>query len=112
MAAPFSDCGGATEMYATLIWKIDQNSTNSQQIKAGLQQIIGAHASTLLWANVALVSVPGVIPLNDFGDALEELHTRFPTEFDYVCVGSAAGSQLAPFGRPGWDMKKVQEIIS
>ena len=99
-------------MYATIVWNISPSSVNSQKIKEDLGRILGERLSTFLWANAALMDIDNTDTLASVGRELETLHLRFPAEFDYLCVGSAAGTRLAPLSRQAWDLPTIQRIIS
>jgi hypothetical protein len=98
-------------MYATVCWKIDPNSIHSAEIKNGLDQTFGTLLSTGLLANARIVKLGVQNDLLALGVRLENLHRRFPTEFEYLCVGSEGGTPLAPANRPTWDAARVAEII-
>jgi len=98
-------------MYATVTWRIDPNSTSSADIKAQVDRAFGALTTTPLMANVRIALLQSAADLLSIGRRLEAIHTSFPTDFDYVCVGSEGGEPLAPSGRPTWDEVAVRKII-
>jgi len=98
-------------MYATVCWKIDPNSIHSAEIKNGLDQAFSPLFSTGLMANATILKLGVQNDLLTLGTRLETLHRRFPTEFEYVCVGSEGGTPLSPPNRPTWDAGRVAEII-
>ncbi|SRR6266478_352924 len=99
-------------MYATVIWSIDGNSVNSADIKARVEKAFGTLPSTSLRANVRIARLRKIADLGTLGDRFESIHDDFPTEFDYVCIGSAGGTPLAPESRPTWDAAAVEKIIA
>jgi hypothetical protein len=98
-------------MYATVCWKIDPNSIHSAEIKNALDQAFASLRWTGLMANATILKLAVQNDLLSLGARLETLHRRFPTEFEYVCVGSEGGTPLAPATRPTWDATRVAEII-
>jgi hypothetical protein len=99
------------KMYATVCWKIDPNSIHSAEIKNGLDQAFATLLSTGLMANATILKLGVQNDLTLLGARLEALHRRFPTEFDYVCVGCEGGTPVAPASRATWDAGRVAEII-
>jgi hypothetical protein len=99
-------------MYATVTWRIDSNSTNSADIKNAVDNAFGTLTTTLLMANVRIALLRRTADLGSIGKRLEAIHAKFPTEFDYVCVGSEGGTPLAPDSRPTWDEEAVEEITA
>ena len=99
-------------MYATVTWSIDSGSTSSAEIKRRLEKSFGTLTNTALMANVRILKLRKVADLGILGRRLEAIHTDFPTEFKFVCVGSEGGQPLAPEGRAEWDMALVEQIIA
>lgn len=99
-------------MYATVTWSIEASSINSATIKDKLEKAFGAAKMTSLRANVRIVKLRGSSSLGVLGKRLEGLHDEFPTEFDYICVGSEGGVPLAPANRATWDAAAVAAIIA
>lgn len=99
-------------MYTTVTWSIDPGSTNSAAIKTRVEASFTELTNTALLANVRIAKLRRVADLGALGQRLEAIHTAFPTEFRYVCVGSAGGSPLAPPSRAEWDMAVVNQIIA
>jgi hypothetical protein len=99
-------------MYATVIWSIDPSSINSAAIKTRAEQAFGTLTSTALRANVRIAHLRGSADLGAIGQRFEAIHAAFPTEFDYVCVGSAGGTPVAPATRSTWDAPLVAQITA
>jgi len=99
-------------MYATVVWSIDSNSVNSAEIKGRVDKAFGTLVNTPLRANVRITRLRRIADLGTLGDRFESIHEDFPTEFDYVCVGSAGGTPLSPESRPTWDAATVAKIIA
>lgn len=99
-------------MYATVTWRIDPSSTNSAVIKESIDKAFGTLTTTPLMANVRIALLRKATDLVNVGRRLEAIHSLFPTDFDYVCVGSEGGQALSPSNRATWDAATVSEIIA
>jgi hypothetical protein len=99
-------------MYATVIWSIDPSSLNSAAIKDRVDKAFGTLTATPLRANIRIARLHLATDLGILGQRFEAIHGDFPTEFDYVCVGSDGGQPVAPAARPTWNEALVKQITA